>query len=66
MQHCVTGRHAWLDPVSAKRCCTGLFDRQMFPQDRIPAHALPDGRVHHASLPFVYVWLPRFTPRKDA
>lgn len=60
MHRCVTGRHAWLDPKSAERCCSGRFDRLLVKPDEIPSHALPDGRVNHAALPLTFVWVPRY------
>jgi hypothetical protein len=64
MHYCVTGRHAWLDPASAERCCSGRFDRVLVKPEDVPSTALPDGRVHHAALPMLFVWVPRYNSQE--
>jgi hypothetical protein len=58
---CRSGRHEWLDPVSAYRCCSFRFDRILVkPGGTPPARALPDGRVRWDG--GTWVWVPRSPP----
>lgn len=51
---CRSGRHAWLDPVSAGRCCAGWHQELRIPRP-LPGDD-PQGRVHPDS-GGVYVWV---------
>ena len=55
----MSGKHEWIDPVSAGRCCSCRFERLLVPAGDIPVSALPDGRVNVPGERMVYVWITR-------
>lgn len=53
---CQSGKHEWLDPISAERCCSGKWFRAI--RSIGDHHDLDEkGRVGSAVLGFVYGWV---------
>lgn len=53
---CVSGKHEWIDPISAERCCSGRWYRALRHIDDVD-DLDPNGRTRVAGEPFVNGWV---------
>lgn len=55
---CCTGKHDWIDPVSAARCCVTGWSRELRfgVSDRVPGDADDGVSMVHAGGGQMYVW----------
>lgn len=58
MPYCQSGKHYWLDEVSAERCCNPLYHRTTRLATEPPLEGeMPDGQVLDRELGILHIWI---------